>query len=84
MGQEEGLLHCTDRKGAKDFYLRIDCQLPVVTSGAEENIHIRKIPKEKLSWEYLKNAPMLDDRMIEYIKDRISAGYGFGTSAARC
>ncbi len=77
MGQEEGLLHCTDRKGAKDFYLRIDCQLPVVTSEAEENIHIRKIPKEKLSWGYLKNARMLDDQMIEYIKDRISAGYGF-------
>ena len=74
---EEGLLHCTDRKGAKDHYLRIDCQMPLVTSGADENIHIRKIPKEKLSWAYLKQESMLDDEMIAYIKDRICAGYGF-------
>ena len=35
------------------------------------------MPKEKLSWEYLKENGMLDDEMIEYLKDRIMSGYGF-------
>lgn len=74
---EYALSHCTDRKGVKDFYLRIDVQLACVTSTEQNNIHIRKMPKEKLSWEYLKENGMLDDDMIAYLRDRIGAGYGF-------
>ncbi len=74
---EYALSHCTDRKGVKDFYLRIDVQLSCVTSTEQNNIHIRKMPKEKLSWEYLKDNGMLDDEMIIYLKDRITSGYGF-------
>ena len=74
---EYALAHCTDRKGVKDFYLRIDVQLACVTSTENNNIHIRKMPKEKLSWEYLKDNGMLDDNMIDYLRDRIGAGYGF-------
>ena len=73
----KGLLHCTDRKGARDYYLRIDIQTPKVTSGAEINVHIRKIPKEKLTWNYLKENKMLTPEMERYIKDRIIDGYGF-------
>lgn len=75
--EEFSLNHCTDRKGVDAFYLRIDVQLSSITSTEKNNIHIRKMPKEKLSWEYLKENGMLDDEQMEYIKDRILAGYGF-------
>ena len=75
--EEDALSHCTDRKGVKDFYLRIDVQLSCITSTEKNNLHIRKMPKEKLSWEYLKENGMLDDAMISYLKDRILSGYGF-------
>lgn len=74
-GEENALSHCTDRKGVKDFYLRIDAQQSCITSTEKNNIHIRKMPKEKYSWEYLKENGMLDDEMITYLKDRIGAGY---------
>ena len=76
-GEEFSLNHCTDRKGVEEFYLRIDVQLPYITSTERANIHIRKMPKEKLSWEYLKENGMLTDEHMDYIKDRILAGYGF-------
>ncbi|MBE6035131.1 MAG: CpaF family protein [Clostridiales bacterium] len=75
--EEYSLGHCTDRKGVEEFYLRIDVQLPYITSTEKANIHIRKMPKEKLSWEYLKENGMLDDSAMAYIKDRILADYGF-------
>jgi len=76
-GEENALSHCTDRKGVKDFYLRIDAQQSCITSTEKNNIHIRKMPKKKYSWEYLKENGMLNDEMIEYLKDRIGAGYSF-------
>lgn len=75
--EENALGHCTDRKGVKGFYLRIDVQLGFVTSTEKNNIHIRKMPKTKLTWDYLKENKMLDDEMIEYLRDRIEAGFGF-------
>lgn len=75
--QEHSLQHCTDRKGVEDFYLRIDVQLAHVTSTEYNNIHIRKIPKRKYSWEYLKENGMLDDEIYDYLKNRIANGFGF-------
>ena len=75
--EEFALGHCTDRKGVDAFYLRIDVQLSCITSTEKNNLHIRKMPKEKLTWEYLKENKMLDDAMMDYLKDRILAGYGF-------
>lgn len=75
--EEASLQHCTDRKGVENFYLRIDIQLHHAISTEANNIHIRKIPKKKLSWEYLKENGMLDDDMIAYLKDRVVSGYGF-------
>ena len=75
--EENALGHCTDRKGVDAYYLRIDVQLPCITSTEKSNIHIRKMPKQKLTWEYLKENGMLDNEMIEYLKDRIIAGYSF-------
>ena len=75
--EEYALNHCTDRKGVDAFYLRIDVQLSCITSTEINNLHIRKMPKEKLSWEYLKDNGMLDDEAMDYLKDRILSGYGF-------
>lgn len=79
MGKSDdaALSHSTDRKGVKDYFLRIDTQLGCITSTEKNNIHIRKIPKQKLSWDYLKENGMLDDDMEIYLKDRIASGYGF-------
>ena len=74
---EFALGHCTDRKGVDAFYLRIDVQHSCITSTEKNNIHIRKMPKEKLTWDYLKENGMLDDEMMEYLSGRISAGFGF-------
>lgn len=75
--EENCLQHCTDRKGVADFYLRIDIQLKYLISTENHIIHIRKIPKHKYSWDYLKKNGMIDEDMLLYLKDRIAAGYGF-------
>ncbi|MDD3185699.1 MAG: ATPase, T2SS/T4P/T4SS family [Anaerostipes sp.] len=75
--EEYALGHCTDRKGVDAFYLRIDVQHSCITSTEKNNIHIRKMPKEKLTWDYLKENKMLDDEMMDYLADRILSGYGF-------
>lgn len=76
-GAEYSLQHMTDRKNIKDFYLRVDTQFDTITSTDENNLHIRKTPKEKYSWDYLIANHMLDQSMVDYITDRINAGYGF-------
>ena len=75
--EESSLQRCTDRKGVEDFYLRIDVELGSITSSEKHNIHIRKMPKVKYSWDYLIKAGMVDRDMIDYLKDRIACGYGF-------
>lgn len=76
-GLENSLGHHTDRKGTDKFYLRLDFQLSHIMSTDCNVIHIRKQPKVKYTWEYLKKNNMLDDEMIAYIKDRVVSGYGF-------
>lgn len=75
--EADALGHCTDRKGEDSYYLRIDVQHSCITSIEKNNIHIRKMPKEKLSWEYLMENGMLDEDMEMYLRDRVLAGYGF-------
>lgn len=77
LSDEAALQHCTDRKGVDEYYLRIDMQLDCIVSTEDNNVHFRKIPKEKYTWDYLKDAGMVDDDLITYIKDRIVSGYGF-------
>ncbi|MCR5196589.1 MAG: Flp pilus assembly complex ATPase component TadA [Pseudobutyrivibrio sp.] len=69
--------YCTDRKTTDAFYMRIDWQDRKLVSSDAYNIHIRKIPTDKYSWEYLKQARMVNDEMIEYFRDRIVNGYAF-------
>lgn len=68
---------CTDRKTTDSYYMRIDWQDRKLVSTDANNIHIRKIPTDKYSWEYLKEAGMVNDEMIEYFRDRIVNGYAF-------
>lgn len=75
--EEDSLQHFTDRRGSEEFFLRADIQLKGITSQDVSNIHVRKIPKKKYSWEYLKRAGMLDQAKIEYLKDRTDSGFGF-------
>jgi len=69
--------YCTDRKCDDAYYLRIDWQDRKLVSTDDNNIHIRKIPTEKYTWDYLKEAGMVDDEMVEYFRDRINNRYGF-------
>ena len=75
--QETALQYATDRKGVAHFLLRIDVELSSITSSDCNQLHIRKLPKEKYSWEYLIENNMVTDEMVDYIKNRIIAGYGF-------
>ena len=75
--KNNALIHFTDRVGDNDCYLRIDVELSSITSNEITNVHIRKMPKTKLTWDYLKDNGMIDDDGISYITNRIKAGYGF-------
>lgn len=75
--EQNALQHCTDIKGVSDFFLRIDIELSYITSMGVNNIHIRKIPTQKYSWEYLMEAGMLDENMKEYLRDRVINNYSF-------
>jgi len=77
VSKNNALIHFTDRVGDNDCYLRIDVELDSITSTEITNVHIRKMPKTKLDWDYLKQNGMLDDDGISYISNRIRAGYGF-------
>ena len=74
---EAALSHSTDRKGVKDYFLRIDTQLGCITSTEKNNIHIRKITKQKLSWDYLKENGMLDDEMETILRTGLLPGMVF-------
>lgn len=76
-GKAYSLQHCTDIKGVADFFMRIDVELSTITSSEANNVHIRKIPTVKYSWNYLMEAGMLDQYMKNYLHDRVLAGYGF-------
>ncbi len=67
----------SDRKGNNDYFLRIDFQLSYITSTETNNIHIRKIPRVKYSWEYLIENGMLDWDTKRYLQDRVVSGFGF-------
>lgn len=75
--EENGLQHATDRFNIEKFYLRIDTQHKIITSTSAPNLHIRKIPKEKYSWNYLIENGMLTEDILKYLLDRVRGGYGF-------
>ncbi len=77
VSMDNALIHFTDRVGDNDCYLRIDVEMDNVTSTEIANVHIRKMPKKKLTWDYLKENKMIDDEGISYIQNRVRAGYGF-------
>lgn len=75
--ETDALASATDRKGVPGFFLRVDAEQKRITSTGVDMLHIRKIPKKKLSWEYLFRQDMLTQEQYRYLTDRIRAGYGF-------
>lgn len=73
--EDAALQYCTDQKGVDDYFLRIDVQLKCIVSTGDPSLHIRKIPKQKYTWDYLKNHGMLDNEIQNYLYDRIASGY---------
>lgn len=71
------LQNFTDRKSIESFYMRVDIEKKEVASSGTNMLHIRKTPTVKYTWDYLKEAGMLDDDGINYLKDRVLNGYGF-------
>lgn len=66
-----------DIQGSSVFNLRVDFESKRTVATNDNNIHIRKSPKEKYNWDYLITAGMLDEEIIECIRDLMRAGYGF-------
>lgn len=74
--EDNALIHFSDTKAFKDYNLRVDIQLPYVVSSGDFNCHVRKIPKEKYTWEYLLQK-MLNQDIMDYIMQRMVSGYSF-------
>ena len=60
----------------RNFLVKNWCAAIVYYFTEKNNLNIRKLPKGNLTWEYLKENKMLDDSKMDYLKDRILAGYG--------
>ena len=58
------------------FILRFNICTSFVSSGNLPVLTIRKIPKEKYSFEDLMNKGMLDKRMVDYLKEKAKNSMG--------
>ncbi len=65
----------TDKTSHKDFILRFNISQALINSVDTPYIHIRKIPKQKLSLKDLEYFHMLSHEKAEYIKSRLQKGY---------
>lgn len=66
----------TDRRGDPDFILRFNVSTSFVNSIETPYIHIRKIPKTKITVRQLIEKGFLTDEMAEYIVRQVSADGG--------
>ncbi len=73
----KALCSFTDRKTSDDFFLRIDIQKASVTSTGIDQLHIRKIPKSKVTWDQLISDGMLSTDQAVWIKEKIEDGCFF-------
>ena len=63
----------TDRRGDPDFILRFNVSTSFVNSIETPYIHIRKIPKTKITVRRLIEKGVLTDEMAEYLVRQVSA-----------
>lgn len=75
LGNVNAIQTFTDKKSSKDFIYRFNISTGVINSTGEPYLHIRKIPKEKMSIEDLIDLHMLDETIAEYLNRRRDEGY---------
>ncbi|MCU6763050.1 Type IV secretion system protein virB11 [uncultured Roseburia sp.] len=66
----------TDRKGDSDFILRFNVTTPFVNSVETPYIHIRKIPKTKITVGELVEKEFLTDEIAQYLIRQVSSDGG--------
>ena len=65
----------TDKESSEKFIYRFNISTGAVNSSGEPYLHVRKIPKDKLTMEELIDLQMFDEKIAGYIKKRITEGY---------
>lgn len=70
------ILVFTDREFNEDYILRFNICLADINSTETPYLHIRKVPKKKTTLKDLKNAGMLDDKIIMYLLDKVQTSRG--------
>lgn len=65
----------TDKNSSERFIYRFNISTGAVNSTGEPYLHVRKIPKDKLTMEELMDLQMFDEQMEAYVKKRITEGY---------
>ena len=65
----------TDKNSSERFIYRFNISTGAVNSTGEPYLHVRKIPKDKLTMEELMDLQMFDEQMAAYVKKRITEGY---------
>ena len=75
MGKVNAIQTFTDKKSSPHFIYRFNISTDTVNSTEEPYLHIRKIPKDKMTVKDLIDQKMLDKKMVEYLNLRRKKGY---------
>ena len=75
IGNVNAIQTFTDKKSSDKFIYRFDISTGTINSTEEPYLHVRKVPKSKLSLEELIELQMLSGKTAEYIKRSMADGY---------
>lgn len=70
------ILVFTDKDFHPDYILRFNLCLGMLNSSVTPYLHIRKVPKEKTTLDKLKTQGMLDDKIANYLLDKVTTSRG--------
>ena len=65
----------TDKNSSERFIYRFNISTGAVNSTGEPYLHVRKIPKDKLTMEELLDLQMFDEKIAAYVKRQMGEGY---------
>lgn len=71
-----GISSFTDVKFCKDYILRFSISFPQLNVSGSPVLHIRKTEKEKLMLPDLIKAGMMDEKIANYLKDKLRTSRG--------
>lgn len=71
---KNALTSFSDTTSSPHFRLRIDVMTEFANNVSHKYMHIRKIPKDKLSFDKLKEAEMFDEPLGQYLEERFRYG----------